>query len=162
MWSLRKWTPLKERCWRQFEFQEYRNETLDRLVLSLPCSIGNLEYILVEGCQEQFAKISHLPKEGSKMGQLEDIPLSVQFQFLDVLWVKDIQDLSDKVHRHSPDLQLRTAEMQEALSLLGPLQEACLCFIKTGPEAQLSYHLQFVPQCILGKDLHSRIFIQGL
>lgn len=144
------------------EFGEHRNEPLDTLVLSLSCSIGNLEDILVEGCQEQFAKISHLPKERSKMSQLEDIPLSVQFQFLDVLWMKDIQDLSDKVHRHSPDLQLCTAEMQGALPLLGPLQEACLCFIKAGPEAQLSYHLQLVPQCISGKDLHYRILIQGL
>lgn len=59
------------------EFGEERNELLDTLVFSVSCSIGNLEDILVEGCQEKFAKISHLPKAGSKTGQIEHIPLSI-------------------------------------------------------------------------------------
>lgn len=93
------------------EFGEQRNELLDTLVFSVSCTIGNLEDVLIKGCQEEFSKISHLPKAGSKLSQLEHIPLSVKFQFLNVLWMKDIQYLSDKVHRHSPDRHLRTAQM---------------------------------------------------
>lgn len=43
------------------EFGEDRNELLDTLIFSVSCPIGNLEDILIEGCQEKFAKISHLP-----------------------------------------------------------------------------------------------------
>jgi hypothetical protein len=43
------------------EFGEDRNEILDTLIFSVSCPIGNLEDILIEGCQEKFAKISHLP-----------------------------------------------------------------------------------------------------
>lgn len=93
------------------EFGEDRYELLDILLFSVSCPIGNLEDVLVEGCQEEFAKISHLPKAGSKFGQLVQIPLSVQFQFLNMLWMKYIQDLADKVHGHSPDLHLCTTQM---------------------------------------------------
>ena len=75
------------------EFGEDRNELLDTLVFSVSCPIGNLEAVLIEGCQEKFAKISHLPEAGSQTGQIEHIPLSVQFEFLDVLWMKNIQNL---------------------------------------------------------------------
>lgn len=57
--------------------------TLDTLVFSVSCPFVNLEDFLVEEYQKEFAKISHLT--GRKIGQLKDISLRVQFQFLDVL-----------------------------------------------------------------------------
>mgnify|MGYP006922439895 CR=1 FL=1 len=36
------------------EFGEDRNELLDTLIFSVSCPIGNLEDILIEGCQELF------------------------------------------------------------------------------------------------------------
>lgn len=100
--------------------------------------------------------------EREQMGQLEDRPLSAKFQFLNVLWMKDIQNLSDKFYQHDPDLQFYTAKMPGAHSLLGSLKEACLCFIKAELRVQLSYHIQLLPQCISGKDLHYKILILGL
>ena len=93
------------------ELGEEINELHGILIFSVSCPIGNLEVVLGEGCQEKFAKISHLSEAGHKMDQIEYIPLSVNLQFLHVFWMKNIQDLSDNVHGHSPDLHLCTAQM---------------------------------------------------
>jgi len=61
------------------EFGELRYKLLDTLGFSVSCFSAIREGHLVEGCQEDFLKIYHLSKVGSKMCQVRQIPLCIQF-----------------------------------------------------------------------------------
>ena len=74
---------------------ELRQELPDTLLFSVCCPTARTNGALGDACHGEFAKTSHLAKVGGKMGQCGHVPHCVEFQFLNVPWLENTQDLLD-------------------------------------------------------------------
>lgn len=104
------------------EIGELGKEHDDMLPFSNTCAPARLNDVLGGGGQGQYMEITHLSEPRSKMWHCVLSPLHVEFQFLYVLWMENLQNFLDTMDRQRTDLQLYTTEMYGVLSLLSPLQ----------------------------------------